>query len=74
MALIKVYVQLGMAAEFVTEFSVWRESEKRVCQALANRMNAEVRALQGNTELGRFIPQRNSDKQKGIHYAKRTDP
>lgn len=57
MKTIKVYVQLGMTAEFATEFSVWSDAEKATCQNLANRMKAEVRAMRGNTVLARFRPQ-----------------
>ena len=65
MKTIKVYVQLGMTAEFATEFSVWSDAEKATCQNLANRMKAEVRAMQGDTVLAQFRPQPTAKNQKG---------
>ena len=53
---IEVYVQMGMAAELATTFSEWSDTEKSACQRIADRMKCEVRAMQGNSVLGVFIP------------------
>ena len=58
MTRIEVYVQLGVAAEKFTVFSVWGDAQKTTCQRLANRMKAEVRAIQNDKELARFYPDR----------------
>ena len=53
---IEVYVQMGMAAELATTFSEWGDTEKSVCQQIADRMKCEVRAMRGDSVIGVFIP------------------
>ena len=55
---VKIYVQIGMSAELHSVIDVWNDVQKNICQRLANRMKAEVRAIQGKTALGVFYPHR----------------
>ena len=54
---IEVYVQMGMAAELATSFSIWGDAEKSVCQQIADLMKLEVRAMRAQKCLGVFYPQ-----------------
>ena len=62
---IEIYVQLTMSAEVCGVLSEWDASGKEICQQLANDMNSEVRAIQGDTELARFCPQPKAQETEG---------
>ena len=53
---IEIYVQLAMSAELYGMLTKWNATEKQRCQEIANNMKAEVRAMQGDSELARFYP------------------
>ena len=55
---VKIYVQIGMSAELHSVIDVWNDVQRTTCQRLANRMKAEVRAIQGKTVIGVFYPRR----------------
>lgn len=62
--MIEVYVQLSMTAELCGKLTEWDADAEQTCQQIANNMQAEVRAIQDNTELARFHPQRTEDKER----------
>ena len=55
---IEIYVQISMSAELYGTLTVWNETQKQRCQEIANNMKAEVRAMQNNSVIGVFRPER----------------
>jgi len=56
--MVKVYVQVGDAAEQYTSFRQLGDRERMICQRLSNRMKSEVRVLENDRLLAEFIPHR----------------
>jgi hypothetical protein len=65
---IKVYAQFAMTAEYATEFETFGDAEKQTCQNLANRLQAEVRAMRGDTIMAEFLPQGEHDGENENQY------
>lgn len=54
--MVRIYVQLGMVAEFCGIYEQYTAGVKRICQQIADTMKAEVRAIRNNSVLGTFEP------------------